>query len=84
MKRWAHQVGRALSRLLNAITSGEGDTTFSAYSAWLVLHGKTPRARWWGIKRVRFINALWRDDYHCAKAYFWHLERDLFTWDDAG
>lgn len=84
MRRWIIQVARALSRLLNAICHGEGDTTFSAYSAWLVLHGKTKRARWWGAKRCQFINALWDDDGHCTRAYLWHLKRDLFTWDDAG
>lgn len=84
MKRWCIQVGRALSRLLNAICHGEGDTTFSAYSAWLMLHGKSARARWWGLRRCLFIDWLNRDRGHCLRAYFWHRDRGLFEWDDAG
>lgn len=78
------QLGRALSRLLNALTGGEGDTTFSAGSEWLRRHGRTALARWAGRARVRFVDWLNGEPGHCAAAYAWHAERDLFIRDTAG
>ena len=77
------QLGRALSRLLNALTGGEGGTTFSAFSAELALYGRG-LARRWGRLRVWFIDrVLLRDPTHCARAWLWHEEHGLFTWDEA-
>ncbi|MBO9424697.1 hypothetical protein J7444_08190 [Labrenzia sp. R4_1] len=73
----AMQIGRALSRLFNALTGGEGDTTTSAYVYWLSLAGKAklgiPGRAW-----VVFVDFVLRDPGHCRDAYHWHLERRLF------
>jgi hypothetical protein len=71
------QIGRALSRLFNAVTGGEGDTTTSAYVYKQSLLGKTklgiPGRAW-----VSVIDFVLRDPGHCLSAYHWHLERNLF------
>lgn len=75
MRYWLYQNGRALSRLLNAFTGGEGDTTYSAYSYYLVVHNKRS-----GIIRVTVIDWVFGKN-HCKIQYEWHLERDLFAKD---
>lgn len=77
MRYWIEQVGRALSRLLNAVTGGEGDSTFSAWSYHLLVQGKP-----WGAWRVDFVDGL-PGNYpgHCKEAYDWHVERHLLERD---
>lgn len=78
--RWhSIQVLRALSRLLNAVTGGEGDTTFSAGSWTLLLAGSR-----WGRVRVAVVDWLNRDPGHCRRAWEWHKERGLLLLDTAG
>ena len=69
---WLVQIGRASSRLLNAILGGEGDVTFSAYSYELYLHGSV-----WGDLRVALVDALLGSG-HCRQSWDWHHERRLF------
>jgi hypothetical protein len=77
VRYWLAQVGRALSRLLNAVCGGEGDCTFSAWSWHLALKGSA-----WGWFRVRFVDALpGNGKGHCAEAYAWHVLHDLFSED---
>lgn len=67
------QLARAVSRLLNALTLGEGDTTFSAGSWALKLAGS--RLGHW---RVAVIDRLHPGDPdHCRKAWEWHRDRGL-------
>ncbi|CTQ67084.1 hypothetical protein [Roseibium alexandrii] len=76
--RWhVMQIGRALSRLFNACTGGEGDTTTSAYVYRLAVVGGRKLGlpgRWW----VAAVDWLLREPGHCKDAYHWHLTRDLF------
>lgn len=81
MRAYASEVGRAFSRLLNALIGNSGDVTLSAQATWLMLHGRTARRRWWGLQCCRAINTLWRDRSHCLCAYFWHQDRELFPTD---
>lgn len=74
------QIGRASSRLLNALAGGEGDTTFSAYSYHLQETGRTPLGRAYGRLRVRAIDTLLGAG-HCAAAHEWHQEHQLFQID---
>lgn len=77
MRYWFTQVLRALSRLLNALTGGEGDSTFSAWSYYLLIRGKRT-----GEWRVRFVDALpFNYPGHCREAYEWHKERRLLERD---
>lgn len=69
------QIGRAMSRLLNAFCGGEGDTTFSAYSYYLLIKNSM-----WGKIRVAVIDAVLGDN-HCFASYVWHKERRLFDTD---
>lgn len=69
------QIGRALSRLLNAIFGGEGDTTFSAFSWELQRRGST-----WGLFRVWLVDAI-NGPGHCRKAWDWHEDHRLFERD---
>lgn len=71
------QVGRASSRLLNAVTGGEGDTTFSAYSFHLAMNGRRPISRAYGRARVAIIDGMLGNG-HCWEAWSWHHERGLF------
>ena len=66
------QVARAVSRLLNALMGGEGDTTFSAYSWHLKQKGKRI-----GLVRVVLVDRLFGSG-HCEDACEWHRERRLF------
>lgn len=67
------QVGRAASRLLNALVGGDGASTFSAQSYDLALRGSA-----WGRWRVRFVDALPPNGAgHCAEAFAWHVEHGL-------
>ena len=75
--RYLLQVGKALSRLLNAITGGEGDTTFSAYSYQLKVRGKSQFARRYGAWRVAVIDWFLGDE-HSLSAWLWHEQHDLF------
>lgn len=72
---YAAQVARASSRLLNALTGGEGDTTFSAQSEWLRLRGRPC-----GRVRVAILDRLFGAG-HCRAAYLWHHDRRLFQRD---
>ncbi|WP_420415131.1 hypothetical protein [Roseibium sp.] len=76
--RWhVIQIGRALSRLFNALTGGEGDTTTSAYVYRLSESGGRKLllpARWW----VAFVDWLLREPGHCKSSCEWHQERRLF------
>lgn len=77
MRYHLFQIFRASSRLLNALTGGEGDSTFSAWSYHLwVDHGS-----WWGKWRVKVLDALLGKD-HCKISYEWHVQRDLLHKDD--
>lgn len=77
MRYWIIQVTRASSRLLNALTGGEGDCTFSAWS----YHLAHDRQRKWGKFRVRVIDGMFGTD-HCKNSYLWHRSRDLLHIDD--
>lgn len=74
------QVGRATSRLLNALTGGEGDTTFSAYSFHLMTNGRRSISRLYGAARVTLIDGL-AGAGHCREAYDWHQQHGLFEID---
>lgn len=75
---WVVQILRASSRLLNALTGGEGDSTFSAWSWHLAIQpglaGKIGRLRVAVVDR--FAGAG-----HCEAAYAWHAQRDLLARD---
>jgi hypothetical protein len=71
MKWWALQVFKASSRLLNALTGGEGDTT-SAYSWELKRRGSK-----WGEIRVWILDGITGYD-HCKQAWDWHEAKGLF------
>jgi hypothetical protein len=71
------QVFKGLSRLLNALLGGEGDTTFSAYSGRLANDGRRPISRWYGRGRVWCIDGVFGHG-HCQAAYEWHLAHNLF------
>ncbi|WP_377807991.1 hypothetical protein ABNQ38_21660 [Azospirillum sp. A29] len=66
-----------LSCLLNMLAGGQREITFSAASYELATFGATPRARWWGFRRVAFVNWLNRhvtgETDHCRKAWEGHL-----------
>lgn len=86
MKWWFSQNFRALSRLLNAFTGGEGDTTFSAYS-WQLATQRTGWMGRWGMWRVWWVDLVmgWitgKPD-HCYESWVWHTKHDLFQKDDA-
>lgn len=66
------QVGRALTRLLNALLGGEGDSTFSAYSWELQRRGSA-----WGVWRVALVDAVFGTG-HCLDSWAWHDARGLF------
>ena len=74
------QIGKALSRMLNAVLGGEGDTTFSAYSYHLSINGKRKSSKVYGKARVAIVDALTYKG-HCSDAFKWHHERDLFEID---
>ncbi len=78
MKTYITQVLRALSRLLNALAGGEGDTTFSAASWGLALKGSR-----WGRLRVKLIDWLNGTPGHCKAAWEWHRDRGLLVKDSA-
>jgi hypothetical protein len=71
------QTGRALSRLFNALTGGEGDTTTSAYVYRLSMDGGrklwVPGSLW-----VAFVDWLLREPGHCEVSHDWHKQRRLF------
>lgn len=72
---WFRQVGRASSRLLNALVGGDGAVTFSAQSWWLALRGSR-----WGRWRVGFVDGLpWNGPGHCREAFRWHVEHGLLS-----
>lgn len=71
---WLRQVGRALSRLLNALTGGEGDTTYSAAS-WAAKAAGEPL----GAARVRFVDWLNGGKGHCFAAWVWHRDHGLLS-----
>lgn len=77
MRYYLTQVGRASSRLLNAVTGGEGDCTFSAWSYELFRNGS--RVGYW---RVRFVDWLNREPGHCYTSWVWHEAKGLIARDD--
>lgn len=77
MRWYLAQIGRASSRLFNAVMGGEGDTTFSAYSYHLMVHGRRPASRAYGRARVAVVDGLLGTG-HCLEAWAWHHERGLF------
>jgi hypothetical protein len=67
------EIARGLSRTLNAITDGDGDTTFSAQSYENLLLG-LPGAE----RRVRLVDALpGTGPGHCQRAWEWHAAHGL-------
>lgn len=76
---WLRQVGRALSRVLNALAGGEGDTTYSAGSWAAKLAGTR-----WGATRVRIVDWLNQEPGHCAAAFAWHRDHGLLAEDSPG
>ena len=72
MRNWLLQVGRALTRLLNALTGGTGDTTFSARSWHLKQKGAVL-----GHIRVWLVDRINREPGHCKTAWEWHRQRGL-------
>lgn len=76
MRYWLAQIGRALSRLLNALFAGEGDCTFSAWSWELRMRGSG-----WGPLRVRVVDWLNRTPGHCETAWQWHAAHGLLAKD---
>lgn len=84
---WIKQVGRASSRLLNALAGGEGDTTFSAYSFELMISrtGWMQKIGWWRVWLIDTLaERLTGREFHCLDAWLWHQERRLFVRDEAG
>lgn len=76
MKYYFLQVFKASSRLLNALTGGEGDSTFSAWS----YHLKVDKQSAWGSLRVKCVDYMLGEG-HCQGAYNWHKEHDLLKID---
>jgi len=75
---YRHEVGRALSRLGNALLFGEGDTTISASVGRRVY--EQGRGGWW--KRAqRLIDWVNAEPLHCRDAYLWHQAHGLFKRD---
>lgn len=62
--------------MLNALTGGEGDSTFSAWSYHLHMNKQSV----WGTWRVKWIDRMLGVD-HCKKSYEWHQQRDLISKD---
>ena len=66
-----------LSCLLNVLAGGQREMTFSAASHELAAFGASPRARWWGARRVVVVNWInWTvtgEADHCRKAWEAHL-----------
>ena len=77
MKYYAFQVSRASSRLLNALTGGEGDVTFSAWSYHLMINKHSA----WGALRVKWVDHMLGEG-HCARSYTWHEAHDLIRKDE--
>jgi hypothetical protein len=71
------QVFKASSRLLNALTGGEGDCTFSAWS----YHLWVDKGSSWGKWRVWALDCL-LGEHHCKHSYEWHVHKDLLTKED--
>lgn len=69
------EILRGMSRTLNGAVDGNGDVTFSAWSYWMLLRGKT-----WGKRRVQFVDWITREPGHCERWYHWHKERKLFDY----
>ena len=71
------ELASLLSCLLNVLAGGQREITFSAASYELAAFGTTPRARWWGVRRVAFVNWLNRcvtgETDHCRMAWEAHL-----------
>lgn len=74
------QVFKGFSRLMNALTGGEGDTTFSAYSWHLMMNGESRLSRQWGVLRSDAVDWIFGDG-HCLRAYEWHKRKGLFEID---
>lgn len=66
------EVARAVSRVLSACTTGDGDRTFSADSYVRLITG-----RWDGRIRVRIVDLVTGSRGHCRRAWEWHRARGL-------
>jgi hypothetical protein len=73
------QLGRALSRLLNSLRGGEGDTTYSAGSYVRMLAGSRFAAR-----EVVWVDRLNGETGHCYAAWVWHRDHGLLAEDSPG
>lgn len=62
--------------MINALTGGEGDVTFSAWSH----HLKINKQSVWGIWRVAVVDFMLGEG-HCASSYEWHQQHDLIRKD---
>lgn len=71
------ELSSLLSCLLNVLAGGQREITFSAASYEMATFGAMPRVRWWGVRRVSFVNWLNRaftgETDHCRKAWEAHL-----------
>lgn len=70
---WVEEVGSALSRLLNALTGGDGSVTFSARSYDAMIDRPTRLNK----ARVAAIDWLHREPGHCRDAWTWHAQKGL-------
>lgn len=69
------QVARASSRMLNAVTGGDGAATFSAGS-----YDRLVRGSAWGRVAVAIVDGLpFNGPGHCEEAWSWHVEHGLLT-----
>jgi hypothetical protein len=67
------EIGRGMSRTLNACWDGTGDVTFSAQSFDANLKGKR-----WSRERLRFVDGLpGNGPGHCERAWYWHRDHKL-------
>lgn len=68
---WWQQVLRALSHLLNGLTGGEGDCSYSAWSYERLRRGEAGAA-----ELVAWVDGLpFNGPGHCARAWEWHRQR---------
>lgn len=70
--RYLEEVGSALSRLLNALTGGDGSVTFSA-RCWSVRLDRPAIGR----VLVWLVDLINVEPGHCREAWEWHRARDL-------
>ncbi|TCJ96124.1 hypothetical protein EV694_1675 [Volucribacter psittacicida] len=66
-KKWGYHVLIAVDQLINALTGGGADETFSSRCYRGAILAKNPKKRWrfW----YGFVNKLFFDPNHCKTAY---------------